>query len=480
MSETSGRFPRDLANLVAQRLPEFGVIAPAPQILLRLFETLYFASLKTDESRPCRCTINFVHPPSEDMISAKNPHTSGWKVIPFDERFPLTVRELLKMADAVDPSVSSLAVSHDNAGELFIWGMVDQEIRYGDYVALAATQDPKRAGSFQATITGVGSVSAYKDFSLLGSLEQDSLIADYHDVFWEGPVHDRLRDNLDATLRDELASQQGDDRLAHLAQVKAELLIRWQNSLCRTLFNIQQYGHGGGLIIAPECTNIHGVEYDDLSVKYNLVYNRLPKALFRLAQHHILRRQTAESIAEHSNSSSDTNTGGTIPSDIHFESMQFQNELEDRKRELLGCVRFIASLSRVDGFVLMDRSLVVHGFGVETRSSSTLKEVEVAGDAKANTRLFRKVPLSQFGTRHRAMLRYCDANDGALGFVISQDGDIRATMKHRGRLVLWENINVQLAYRSENRGSLIGNFSPSMISGLFGHWMTSLAYSHIA
>lgn len=479
-----GRFPSHLASLVAHRLPTFGVVAPSDTILVRLFETIYFASLKTNESKPCRCTINFVHPCSEDSNSSTKSHTSGWTVVPFDEPIPLTVRSLLKLADAVDPNVSSVAISNDEDENLFIWGMVDQEIRYGDYVALTATVDPKRAGIFQATITGVGSVAVYKDFSLLGSLEQDSLISDYHDVLWEGPLHNRLRNNLDANLRDELASQHGEDALTHMSQVKDELLIRWQNSICRTLFNMQQYGHGGGLIIAPQSPGreLHDRGWpknnrpqSDLIVKYNLLYDRLPKSLLRLAQHHILKRQTNKTIAAHCSSSDKT-----VPCDVHFESIQSQSELDRQRRELLGCVRFIASLSRVDGFVLMDRNLVVHGFGVETRSNSPLLEVDVAGDANATPGLFRKVPLSQFGTRHRAMLRYCDANEGALGFVISQDGDIRATMKHHGKLILWENINVQLAYRAENRGSLIDNFSPAIITGLFGHWMSTLSYSRSA
>ncbi len=462
----NGRFPYHLAQLVAQRLPGYDVSPPTDQILLRLFESLYFASLKTDEARPCRCTINFVDPDTGIDETSRQDSTSGWTVIPFQERFPLNVRSLQKLADAVDPTVSSLAVYHDSDGELFIWGMVDQEIRYGDYVALNATEDPKRAGIFQATITGVGAVSAFKNFALLGSLEQDNLVADYHDVLWEGPVHQRLKDNLAFNLKDELASSYGDISATQLTQVKDLLLIRWQNAICRTLFNIQQYGHGGGLIIAPQCPS------NDVSVKYNIVYDRLPKALFRLAHHHLTKRQATESIAEICRCA-----GDTLPCDMHFESLQSQKDLDRQKRELLGCVRFIASLSRVDGFVLLDRRLVVHGFGVETRSNSKLADVDVAGDAKASPRLFRKVPLSQFGTRHRAMLRYCDANEGALGFVISQDGDIRATMKHRGRLILWENINVQLAYRAENRGSVIDNFSPALITGLFCQWMSSVSYA---
>ncbi|MDA1054450.1 MAG: hypothetical protein O3C40_28755, partial [Planctomycetota bacterium] len=356
-----------------------------------------------------------------------------------------------------------LAVFSRDNGELFIWGMVDQELRYGDFVSLDATEDPQRPGSFQATITGVGAVSVYKNFALLGSLEQNNLVQEYHDVLWEGPIHQRLRNNLDTTLLDQQSSQNGDIALAHIAQVKEELLVRWQNAVCRVLFNIQQYGHGGGLLIVPHCPA------RDVNIKYEQTYDRLPTALFRLAQHQILKRQTADTIAAHCSTQ-----GDVLPCEIHFDAVHAQNELDRLKNELLGCVRFIASLSRVDGFVLMDQSLVVHGFGVEARADAGLTNVYMAGDAKASTHLLREAPLSQFGTRHRAMMRYCHEHDGALGFVISQDGDIRATMKYRGRLVLWENINMQLAYRAENRGALIADFSPTTITDLFLHWMDSV------
>ena len=49
------------------------------------------------------------------------------------------------------------------------------------------------------------------------------------------------------------------------------------------------------------------------------------------------------------------------------------------------------------------------------------------------------------------MIRYCNRHSESLGFVVSQDGDIRAITKHGSEVVLWENINVQLAYRSELR-----------------------------
>lgn len=465
----NSRYPYHLAKLVAQVLTNYGVSAPPEKVLLRLFETLYFASLKTDEARPCRCTINYIDPSENESNHFDRDQTSSWSVVPFQQPLPLDVRSLLKLADAADPTVSSLAVFSNHDGEMFIWGMVDQELRYGDFVSLDATENPRRPGLFQATITGVGAVSVYKNFALLGSLEQNNLVAEYHDVLWEGPIYQRLRNNLEETLLDKQVSQNVAAHRDYVSQVKDELLVRWQNAICRVLFNIQQYGHGGGLLVVPQCP-ARGV-----NVKYEQTYDRLPGALFRLAQHQILKRQTTDRIAEHCQTQSDT-----LPCKVHFDSIQNQRKLDRFMSELLGSVRFIASLSRVDGFVLLDKSLVVHGFGVEIRSDAEVTDVCIAGDAEATPRLLRQVPISLYGTRHRAMMRYCSDNEGSLGFVISQDGDVRAAMKHRGRLVLWENINVQLAYRAENRGALSSNFSPKTMTGLFQSWIHSVESYHTA
>jgi len=39
-------------------------------------------------------------------------------------------------------------------------------------------------------------------------------------------------------------------------------------------------------------------------------------------------------------------------------------------------------------------------------------------------------------------MRYCFAHPGSLGFVISQDGDIRAITRVGKNLVMWENLKV--------------------------------------
>ena len=454
----NSRYPYHLAKLVAARLGERDLESPPQHVLLHLLETMYFASLKTDERRPCRCTINFVDPLAHTHQMAGEPQANVWSTIPFDERLPFDVRSLTKLAEATDPAVSSLAVFADGDGEPFIWGMVDQELRYADYVSLDTAAPPRRPGLFQATITGVGNISVYKDYSLLGNLEQNSLVEEYHDVLWSGPVHSLLKHNLETTLDDTGDVFDGEMLRADVTRIESELLIRWQNAVCRLLLGIQHYGHGGGLLIVPSCPA------NSVHVKYGLNYNRLPHALLGLAQHQLLKHQTTKTIAQHCKNRADE----SLPCSYHFDAVDNQKQLESHKQEALGCAHYIASLSRVDGFVLLDRSLTVHGFGVETRSALELTGIYIAGDSLATPKLLRPALLSQFGTRHRAMMRYCYENENALGFVISQDGDIRATTRVGDRLVLWENINVQLAFRNENRAGTIKNLTPMM--DLFQHW----------
>jgi len=454
-----GRYPYHLANLVAQRLRAKNLLPPSEEILLRLFETLYFASLRTEEGRPCRCTINYVDPEAAELRETADHRANQWRTIPFDHALPFEVRTLVKLAEAVDPSTASLAV-HSDGEQLFIWGLVDQELRYADFIASDTTTVPTRPGMFQATIANLGNVCVYDDYALLASLEQNNLVDAYHDVIWCGPVHEVLKENLRAALADHPTVGVA---TADLAQLEKELLVRWHNAVCRILMNIQQYRHGGGLLIVPTFPGT------DLNVKYNLTYDRLPQALLGLVQHQLLKRQTTETISQHCRNQQ----GDTLPCDFHFDAVAHQKKLDERRAEALGCVRFISSLSRVDGFVVADKSLVVHGFGVELRANSQLTDIFIAGDSSATPGLLRAGSLSQFGTRHRAMMRYCNENPGALGFVISQDGDIRATMRHDDRLILWENINAQLAFRSENRRVRINDLTPMM--DLFQYWAGSVA-----
>lgn len=47
------------------------------------------------------------------------------------------------------------------------------------------------------------------------------------------------------------------------------------------------------------------------------------------------------------------------------------------------------------------------------------------------------------------MMRYCSSHPGALGFVVSQDGFVRAITRVGSKVVMWENIRVRNEFESD-------------------------------
>ena len=44
------------------------------------------------------------------------------------------------------------------------------------------------------------------------------------------------------------------------------------------------------------------------------------------------------------------------------------------------------------------------------------------------------------GMRHRAGYRFCNAVEGSVVFIISQDGTVEACTKHDGRVIVYDNV----------------------------------------
>ncbi len=434
------RYPRHLAKLVAERLRGKHGKSPTEAVLTRLLETLYFASLKTDEGRRVFCTVDYVDLAAVDSASRAGSRSDRWNYVRFPCPLPFDVRTLAKISRAADPEVSSLAVFSNRKNQLFISGMVDQEPRYGEALLMETPDGRERPRLFQATIVGPGSISVFHNGVLVGSLVQNALVQEHHNVLWSGPIHAILKKHLAWFLANESRCQESlclYEPEAAESDVSREaipfdedplhdaMLLRWLNSLCRILVNIQRDRHGGGLVIVPDET------VRDVHIKYELTYDRLPRAITGLVRH------------QHELGATSTLSGEEL--------RIFYEEMEHHKNELLGTIRFIASLAGVDGVVLMDRMLAVRGFGVELRADHRLDDVLLAGDVSGSPDRMRKVDPTQFGTRHRAMIRYCHERIGTLGFVVSQDGDIQAMTRIGDKLVLWENIDVPLAFPGEDQ-----------------------------
>jgi hypothetical protein len=131
-----------------------------------------------------------------------------------------------------------------------------------------------------------------------------------------------------------------------------------------------------------------------------------------------------------------------MPIGLYLDKEIAENEEEDFRDEITGCVRFISSLSCVDGLVLAGPDLSIRGFGVEILTKKKLDSVYLVPGPSVLNKTLKKVDPNHYGTRHRTMMRYCFAHPDSIGFVISQDGEIRAMTRVKSRLLMWENLKV--------------------------------------
>jgi hypothetical protein len=110
-----------------------------------------------------------------------------------------------------------------------------------------------------------------------------------------------------------------------------------------------------------------------------------------------------------------------------------QQSYEDAARD---AARFIASLTAVDGAVVLTDSLRIIGFGAEVIASfSGGDTVHIAHTAEgAETKEIRFV---EYGTRHRSAFRFVASMEPSVGFIMSQDGGVKAVMQVGPKLVMW-------------------------------------------
>ena len=424
------QWPTDLATAVLSSLPD----QAAPEVAIRaLFETMYFASLRTEEGVPIVFHIVYLNPENPDPKPPKRILQDRWTFVALQERLPFSVSAITKIANASDPRSSSLAVYHDNEGKVFIWGFIDQGNSYYDFVTYNENSGPERPGLFQASIVGVGHIIAFQGYKRIADLHNNRLRKPAIDALGLGPLHQVLAPSIQRFIN-QVMEEVGSKVYEERSHWDGSLCAGWLASLRRLLLRIQQYRHGGAVLITPH------VHANDLNIKYGLAYDRLRTSLQRNAITTIKRTYASDQIF-HQYLDKDSEN---ISSDLYLNEAVASNDLDEIKSELDGALWFISLLSRVDGVILLTPDLEVKGFGVEIKVNEPPAKLVEATDERATKKKCISLDYNHFGTRHRSMMRYCAKVPGSVGLVISQDGDVRAMTQIKGTLVFWDNLQLRL------------------------------------
>lgn len=421
-------YPADLARHIRSYLDRKGKNPPSNEVITQLLETLFFASLRHEEAQPTLCRVAFIDRGRPDPKPTERIVADRWKYFKLANDVPFTVANLVKLSQAVDPWGSTLAVDFDGKHGLTIWGLIDQSVHFSAFLVKEASTGSEMPGMFQAVIEGIGEVSAYRSNLLLGTLKQDVLITQQHRVFDTGPVYSKMMPWADK-YRAMVKQRVGEAAYESRDHWEESLNDLWLSALCRLLIGIHRYRHGGAVLISDDPA--------DLAAKYSLEYPRLNDALVRVGTQEILKTYYSDEIFE---SYIDKHCA-EMPVDLHLNESVAVDEFEDSRNELKGCLRFLTSLSRVDGLLWLDSDLCLRGFGVEI----TIKDDPAAAFAAKNSDATKRAPLvpNHFGMRHRSMLRYCGSHEKAVGFVVSQDGDVRTITKVNEAVVLWDRTRLQ-------------------------------------
>ena len=262
-------------------------------------------------------------------------------------------------------------------------------------------------------------------------LKVDSIVHHASDVLRGGPVHNTLDLGIQTYIKG--VKEKLPEYILKLP-FNWDLEHYWTASLCRLLLRVQNCRHGGAILITPD------ISLQGLNIKYQIEYDRLRSALEAHALLQIQNSYTSDIIfGEFVEQFADE-----IPVELYLDEAVFSGDLDNSRSELDGTIWFISLLSRVDGLVLMTPTLEIKGFGVEITVRDEPESVYLASNRNATESSLREIDYTHYGTRHRSMMRYCSKFPGSIGFVISQDGDVRVIMKVRETLVMWENIRLQL------------------------------------
>lgn len=429
---------KDLASLVFKKLEGAKVSSPLPsqEVLNDLFENLFYASIKTEESDFIKVTVTLINSKNPDPSPPGRIVKNRWNHIYFDEPIPFNVKNIVKLSKAADPWSSSLAVDFSSNNELFIWGLIDQAVHYQSFLHYEAESGPEQPGLFQTSITDIGNLVVIFDYELVATLKQNVLISAYLDVFRRGSVFEQLKTHMvgyKKKIKSYLKKEFPDEEYDFWEQICEG---NWTQSLSRILIRIQNYQHGGAFLI----TNNYRT---DLDVKHKIAYDRLHNAICNLAKLTI-----SNSVYSNIVHSEFMEEDKSVPLQLYLDENISDFTKEETSDEIKGAIRFIASLSCIDGLVVLNPELKVKGFGVVIRNISLPQYIYLSKTSVISTNKLAKVDPNHFGTRHRSMFSYCWKHEGSLGFVVSQDGDIRAIMKVGDKLIMWENISVQQLIRS--------------------------------
>jgi len=430
-------YPRELVSFILdrwkdpffmERLSSAGIDPsiefPDSSVLEHLISTCYQASLMREEERPVmfRLIIRDHHlfPPDDGP-------PIGLHRLQFDKMRPFNEYELCRLAPAADFYRALIGVTLDQQKGAQIWGMVHSGTRWMQPISGGTKAIPPLPGSPVIHVTGPGSISVSIGPEMIASLNGGQIGCPSLDIFsapWFAESFSSERSEI--WEMHEAARARAQKPWATLDPKFGRFI--GQQVARRIVSLIRDSRHGGMLVYLPTEMSLESSAMNrHISLKYQFREEE-PRQRFRTL---ILR--IMYTFAElHGDSE---NSAKVVGWQEYVNSRSEEIALLDEA--IFDLAHFIASLSAVDGAVVMTKRLDLLGFGGVI--AGDMGEVETITHAlDIEGRLTQQELIEEVGTRHRAAYRLCHELHDALVVVISQDGNARFVKWHKGSVTYWD------------------------------------------
>lgn len=436
-------YPNDLIPLLQKKCLSLKKVRfhqppelPSQYELQSLFDVAFQASFLTEEGR--RSGFRVVYATNKEIVDAIDRRKSTYfdnnsRVIEFDNERPYSVSEINRLAPAAEFTRLMICVSNNSKGgakpKLVIWGLLDVGDNWWKFVHHETSGGRCPPNHITVTCCNPGELSISSGGDVYYTLKSGEIVEPKVNPIWHGAIDtffQSARKSLYNETIKELKTKKWDE-----SGEDDDYPYRFYNYfLERVLFYIREKAHGGTIIFIPRAITKNDTRLTDRAVikypcTYNFVWDTLKASLINHRRFYDLHFPLWDEKIPI------TKDKFRIHNLLDGESIEIEEGLSD-------IAQAIASLTSVDGAVILNDRFEVLGFGAEvTAVSQSLKDIYIMTNKGKN----KKISIESFGTRHRSAFRFCSSFEDSVAFVVSQDGGVKAVKRVASEVQLWPDIN---------------------------------------
>jgi hypothetical protein len=411
---------------------------PPDNVARAFLDVAYHASFESEEGRRPGFRLILCEPSDrEEMLGRPcgNPkyYAKCFRLVLLDRERPFSVGEINRLAPAAELTRLLICVrggrSRSASPKLYIWALLDVGEAWWKFVHNEVNSGMPPPNFLTVSSTGPGDISVSAQGEVLASLRAGRIAVPTEDALWTGPLSDFL-DPARNQLYSDVVAQLGTKKFDPDGADNDYPRRFYTFFLERLLFQARQRAQGGTVIMVPN----HLVKEDTrLTDRANIKYPSQYDFAWALLVRSLLNHQRFYALHFPLWDAKQPYTQDSFQD--YTQLAEEQQEIDD---SLSDVTQAIASLTSVDGAVIINQRFDLLGFGAEVIASSpSLSHVK----AITGSNIHSLVPFESFGTHHRSAFRFCSSLEESVAFVLSHDGGVKAVKRHGADVLLWPNIN---------------------------------------